>query len=227
MSRIIDILTAIRNGETYTGEPLSRVEAILKSIANKTPYTATAHSRHEQLLLAIKNGQKVSGTARTRVEEILFAIANGTLDAYLSGKNLFDAEKAFNTGEVQEYYKKYTVYTGIPNENFFVDTNTPQQDRQDGFALKCAAYDYSRTFYWLYSTDTEIGRGVVASDNNGRVSFYWGYDGDNWVDDEVVKEHLSKMQLTIGSTATPYSTYAFLSELESAYVSVANKLKGA
>lgn len=34
MSRILDILEAIRNGTSYTGEALSRIEAILKSLCN-------------------------------------------------------------------------------------------------------------------------------------------------------------------------------------------------
>lgn len=227
MSRIIDILTAIRNGETYTGEPLSRVEAILKSIANKTPYTATARSRHEQLLIAIKNGQTVSGTARTRVEEILFAIANGTIDAYLTGKNLFDAEKAFATTETQDGYRKYTVYTGKPNTLFYVNSNADDSERQQsGLVLKCAAYDYSATYVWLYNANTVTGKGTVKTDEAGRISFYWDKKTANCTS-EVVKMALQKMQLTIGSVETPYTSYAFLSDLEEAYYLTANKLKGA
>lgn len=222
MSRIIDILSAIRNGETFDAPAMSRAESILQSIANGTAYTDAPMSRFEELLLAIKNRETVSEAPQSRIEEILVAIANGTLDAYLSGKNLFDAKKAFETNEIQDGYTKYTVYTGRPNAEFFVNANTSQEDRRDGFELKCADYGYTHTFYWLYFSNTTIGSGVVTTDNEGRISFYW----DNGkVSGEVSKEHLAKMQLTIGSTETAFTSYAF-SELEEALIATADKLKG-
>lgn len=57
MSRVIDILTAIKNATTYSQPTYSRVEDILKSIANGTEYSGTAQSRYEELLISLKNGE--------------------------------------------------------------------------------------------------------------------------------------------------------------------------
>jgi hypothetical protein len=237
MSRIIDILTAIRNGENYTGEPLSRVEAILKSIANKTPYTATAQSRHEQLLLAIKNGQTVSGTARTRVEEILFAIANGTLDAYLSGKNLFD-EAIWRKRTVVEnktclefsgFYQKGTgEKMGTP---LLIAENLPQGTYTVRGKFKKTTLFNALAVMNIQNERTEIGQFADNFEQSSITFTTTDFVKRLYLDTggSAAKGYceIESLKLEIGSTATPYTSYAFLSELESAYVSAANKLKGA
>ncbi len=230
MSRIIDILTAIRNGQAYTAEPLSRVEAILKSIANKTPYTAAAQSRHEQLLLAIKNGQTVSGTARTSVEEILFAIANGTLNDWLVGKNLFCETSRFNINAsidtvdldfpLNRGGNRYTYFMFVkPNTDYTISFGSVS-DR-----LFIAEYYNEVNPFTSITADSVISRlsdnipkslTITTGEETKMIGVYYSL---NMLPTEL--------KIEIGSTATPYTTYAFLSELESAYVSAANKLKGA
>lgn len=230
MSRIIDILTAIRNGETYTGEPLSRVEAILKAIANKTPYTAAAKSRHEQLLLAIKNGQRVSGTARTRVEEILFAIANGTLNDWIVGKNLFDETSKFNINASINTVtldfpsnsggNRYTYFMRVkPNSKYTISFGTVS-DR-----LFIAEYYNEINPLKSITADSTISRlqddipksvTITTGAETKMIGIYYSLD-----------KLPTKFKIEIGSTATPYTSYAFLSDLEEAYYLTAEKLKGA
>lgn len=106
MSRVIDILTAIQNGQTYDKETYSRAEAILKSIANNTAYEQTALSRYEELLLALKNGEATTLVPMARLETILVAIINGDTvpEEYHSEieKAFIEASEAFNPIDIEQ-----------------------------------------------------------------------------------------------------------------------------
>lgn len=223
MSRTIDILSAIRNGEKYNASATSRADAILKSIANGTAYTDAPKSRVEELLLAIKNKKTASVTPQSRIEEILSAIANGTLDEYLSGRNLFDPFKAFHSTEMQDGYVKYTIFVGLPSTPVLVNSNTSESERQDGFYLKCASYAYDATYAWLYHPTTEVARGIGYTDENGRLSFYWKSAN---VETKAVIEHFRKMQVTVGESDVAYTPHFRSSELEEAFIATAIQLKG-
>lgn len=152
MSRIIDILTAIKNGTAYTKNEQSRVEAILSSIANQTEYIGEALSRHEELLNSIKAGTNTTIVPRTRIEEILVAIANGTLSNYLDSKNLFVTE--FEYGSISTSTGNGTASTtklrnsGIVNVSPNTTYNFSLEQSQNLFGvLNIHAYDQSGN--WL------------------------------------------------------------------------------
>ena len=227
MSRTIDILSAIRNGEKYNASASSRAEAILKSIANGTAYTDAPKSRLEELLLAIKNKQTASGTAHSRIEEILFAIASGTIQKYLSGKNLFDVSKIKSSDVIANKGDGRLVIAG---GSYYTRTQATLREL-------CPLLKAGDTCILKFDTDSEISSFI-------NVGTEW-YSGTSKVlTDKMLDDHLilygfnskdeeygeactiSNIKIELGSTATHYTAYAFKSELEEALVATADKLKG-
>jgi hypothetical protein len=227
MSRIIDILSAIRNGETYDSIAMSRAEAILKSIANGTAYTDAPMSRFEELLLAIKNGETVSGTPQSRIEEILFAIANGTLDEYLNRKNLFDISRIASRADIKNNGDgTLIVASGV----YFVNTQKTLREL-------CPTIKVGDTCTLQMNTDSEIaqyiyldktwgvGQSLTITEQhlNANVAFYGFHADDKNLGEECT---IRDIKIELGTTATPYTAYAFESELEEAFIATADKLKG-
>lgn len=250
MSRIIDILSAIRSGATYDAPAMSRAEAILKSIANGTAYTEEPMSRFEELLLAIKNGETVSETPQSRIEEILSAIANGTIDAYLSGKNLLDI---YDTSELT----LSGVVSTTKNETIFVETTESKfgaSPRRCAFYFSCKKntdYNVSLSVKLGNTLDNQtsvmIRTGATSGDalvttmlqettDTQKVNFHFNSGGHEelylWLylamtrTEEYQSATYSNIKIEVGTTATAYTPYAFESELEEALIATADKLKG-
>lgn len=236
MSRIIDILSAIRNGETFDAPAMSRAEAILQSIANGTAYTDAPMSRFEELLLAIKNGETASGTPQSRIEEILSAIANGTLNDWLVGKNLFNEAKWQEKSVIDdkaclEFKGFYRRETGEKMGNpLLIAENLPQ-----------GTYTVSGKF----KKTTLFNKLAVMNAQNERTEI--GEFADNYEKDSITFTttdmmkylyvdtggseakgycEVESLKLEIGATATSYSPYWATSKLEEALIATADKLKG-
>lgn len=225
MSRIVEILKAIRNDTAYTGEVLSRVEAILKSISDETEYTDTPKSRYEKLLLAIKNGGAVD-LPRTRIEEILVAIANDTLDNYIVGKNLFDIARIKSSDVIHNKGDGTLIIAG---GSYYTRTKTTLREL-------CPLLKAGDTCILQFDTDSDMSTFIFPS-----VEWYSGTV--KILTDDILDEHLilygyhnteagrgkecriSNLKIEIGTTATPYTPYAFKSELEEAYCLTGEKLK--
>ncbi len=236
MSRIIDILSAIRNGETYDAPALSRAEAILKSIANGTAYTDAPMSRFEELLLAIKNRQTASGTPHSRIEEILFAIANGTLNDWLVGKNLldisqFDVQKTSSMPSISEVGDNYLSIVCPPNKYGHAPTmvmfRTVCKNCVAGKTYVLTAISPSEHQYiyldganttWLFGTARVLTEEMLDS-----YVVLYGYNTEQQIEGKICT--ISNIQIELGETATPYTPYSF-EEIEEALIATADKLKG-
>ena len=225
--KIIEILSSIRQGTSYTGKPQSRIEAILTAIANGKAYTDIPKSRHEKLLLAIKNKSTVTFAPRTRVEKILTEISKGTLSTYLKGKNLFDISK--------------------------IQSNSDLTNKGDGTLVISAGSYYTRTKTTLRELCPLLKAGDTCilqfdTDSDKSTFFYpsveW-YSGTSKVlTDKILDDHLilygyhsseagygsecriSNIKIELGTNKTPYTPYEFKSDLEEAYCLTGNKLKG-
>jgi hypothetical protein len=249
MSRVVEILEAIRNGQTYEGEPLSRVEAILKSISDGSGYTDIPKSRHEELLLAIKNGGAVDLAPRTRIEEILVAVANGTLDEYLSGKNLFDIYNTSNRTQSG-------VVAVTKNDAIFIETTESQfgasprrcalrisckkntnynvslsvklgntLNNQTSVMIRTGANSGDALHTMLLQETTDIQK-VDFSFNSGEYDelYVWLYLAMTGTEGYQSATY-SDIKVEVGTAATLYTPYAFKSDLEEAYYLTADKLK--
>lgn len=226
MSRIIEILSAIRNGETHDALAMSRAESILQSIANGTAYTDEPLSRFEELLLAIKNGETVGETSQTRVEEILSAIANGTLDDYLSGKNLVNIRNYYESKNEEIRIVDEIVYAReVVNALFFKVVIEKNKYYTVTYSLESTVQEPSTGKWRLFYTDgsySDIGLNGTSVLVDKEVKYLLIYANSGTTSDVV----LSNLKLEIGSSATPYTPYSF-DELEEALVATADKLKGA
>jgi hypothetical protein len=216
---------------------MSRAEAILQSIANGTAYTDEPMSRFEELLLAIKNGVTVSEAPQSRIEEILAAIANGTIDEYLDGKNLFDiskfdVHKASSMPSISEVGDNYLSIVCPPNKY----GHTPTMVMFKTVCKNCVAgktYILTATspsehqYIYLDGANTTwlFGDSRVLTEEmlNSYVVLY-GYNTEQEIESKICT--ISNVQIELGETATPYTPYAFESELEEALVATADKLKG-
>lgn len=227
MSRVVDILKSIQNKETYNKDALSRAEEILKAICNNTSITMTARSRYETLLLCLKNKTKTTLTPRTRLEEILVAIINGTINTWITGKNLFDESK----------WKDRTIIDGkqcLVFSGFFKIVTGEKTGNPIVFAENLAKGTYTISgrfkktvhFNALCGMDEENGREVLAefADNFEQdAKTFTTTKKYKYLYIETGKEsakgycEIDSLKLEIGSTATPYSPYCFLSELEEEY----------
>ena len=225
--RINEILDAIREGNSYTENTQSRIEAILKTISNGTEYTEAQKSRHEMLLVAIKNGITVNLLPRTRAEKILVSIANGTFEQYLSGKNLFDVSKIKSSDVI---YNKGDGTLVIAGGSYYTRTRTTLREL-------CPMLKAGDTCFLDFETNSN-----VATLINAGVEWYAGTS--KTLTDKMLDEHLilygyssqeerygeactiSNFKIELGTAKTPYTPYAFKSELEEAYGLTADKLKG-
>lgn len=213
-SRTIEILKAIQGGTTYDAEALSRSEAILKAICNNTAYTDPPQSKYEKLLLAIKNGTTVADIPQTRLEEILTAIANGTLEDCLRIKGLLK----------YPYVDTSKTANGI---NF--------TDNKDGTITANGTATGYATFILSYNTNFENNKTYIIAPTPNIVIQYTDNGETKWARGERIKwqEQFEfervYIQIDNGITVTnqtykPY-IFAITSEIESAYIAAANKLK--
>ena len=228
MSRIIEILEAIRNGTPYTGEALSRVEAILKSISDRTEYTDIPKSRHEKLLLAIKNGGASDLLMpRSRVEEILVAVVNRTLDDYLVGKNLFDISKIKSTKTLKNSGDGTLVIAG---GSYYTRTGVtfrelcPLIKAGDTCVLKFETASETSTFFYLreewYSGASKVLTDAMLDD---KLVIYGYHSAEEAYGEECV---ISNIKVEFGTKPSQYTPYVFKSEIEEAYCLASDKLKG-
>lgn len=229
MSRIIDILSAIRNGETFDAPAMSRAEAILQSIANGTAYTDAPMSRFEELLLAIKNRTIASGTPHSRIEEILCAIANGTLNDWLVGKNLFDENSKFNrNASINTADLKFPSNSGGNRYTYFMKVK-PNTEYTISFGAVSDRL-FIAEFYSEINPFTSItaDNAAVRLIDNIPKSLTFMTDSETKMIGIYYSLNVlpTNFKIEIGSTATPYTLYAFESELEEALVATADKLKG-
>lgn len=241
MSRVVDILKSIQNGETYNKDALSRAEEILKAICNNTSITMTARSRYETLLLCLKNKTTTDLTPRTRLEEILVAIINGTINTWITGKNLLNIYDRRN-------YALLGVYADVDNNSIFVEKKDTEFsisvrrcvikfncvkntnyiftgklklnnviNNQTGFLIRTGS-TYGETIATVILNETIDEQSVNFTFNSGDydVLYLWLYMATG-ATDEYQSATYSDIKIEKGSTATPYSPYCFLSELEEEY----------
>lgn len=229
MSRAIEILTAIQNGQPYNAEAVSTSEAILKSIANGTEYTDEPMSRFEELLLAVKNGETVSETPQSRIEEILSAIANGTLDEWLLEKNLLAPITTENLTFVEDHME-CRLPTQKGKQYTLSISNLSSVGGKENTVISLWVNDVH--YRALVNTKEGVVNNFAAFTGTGN-DFIYGYTPSqtqaNWKEEvyaSLLTKYLVEPKLEIGTTATPYTPYAF-SELEEALIATSNKLKGA
>lgn len=217
MSRVVDILKSIQNKETYNKDALSRAEEILKAICNNTSITMTARSRYEALLLCLKNKTKTTITPRTRLEEILVAVINGTIDSWITGKNIIDINNYYiNKNEEIKIIDNKIYAKNVTNAVFIkVDLET-NKNYTVSYFMECTINEPS-TGKWrfLYEDGTYSAIGLSGSSTlvDRKTKYLLLYTNSGTENDAVI----SNIKLEQGSTATPYSPYCFLSELEEEY----------
>lgn len=230
MSRGIDILKSIQSGETYNKDALSRAEEILKAICNNTSITMTARSRYETLLLCLKNKTKTTLEPRSRLEEILVAIINGTTNEWLVGKNFFLAKDIVSEDDIEIYSDRIRI--NKTQDTFWRTTEIPALKPNTTYTLSLKVKgEYTGRIYAfygdsIYADDLQNGsysktfntdeNGVVSGDKY-RIAIVQNQDSNK--DIVIAGECIEIYDIKIeqGSTATPYSPYCFLSELEEEY----------
>lgn len=222
MSRVVDILKSIQNKETYNKEALSRAEEILKAICNNTSITMTARSRYETLLLCLKNKTKTTLTPRTRLEEILVAIINGTIDTWITGKNLFDEKSELNiNASIGTIRYDFPSNSGGNRHTYFlkVKKNTKYTISFQNVSDRLIVVEYYTDVNPVDMKQIIADKMLIAksSDIPQVATFETGNEAKVVGIYYSLEKMPKNMKIEIGSTATPYSPYCFLSELEEEY----------
>ena len=100
MSRMVDMLRLIADGQAIETTPYSRVEMLLKAIANQEEYNDPALSRIEALLKTILDQGEYNETPQSEIERVILSIING--EAY-EGPISSDLTEAFTEASTMFY----------------------------------------------------------------------------------------------------------------------------
>lgn len=236
MSRIIDILTAIKSGTAYTPEAQSRIETILKSIANDTEYTAEAQGRHEELLLAIKNGRGIGHNlfnkndyeelkAKTDGQEgqIVAAITERTLIFKCKPNTTYSYKKLKGT-TFQRYmvaFSQNKPSIGSP----IVIASITERTSDDYYDITFTTTASTNYFcIWYYCTGSELSQQEMNDSlmvNEGSTSLPY----EPYTEVKEPQTRIEEILVAIANGTAIPTTYE--SELEKAYIEAADKLRGA